>query len=232
VILRTEPMPGQDEAVINSRIVVVFSEPIDPSTATRTRVQLRRRGLPVAADINFSASGLAMDVRPEGGLAPISRYALVVSAELADLGGDHLEKGIQVDFTTGTTYTDIAPGQYDLSARVATFDPAWGYDLTDYKYTAIMSIEQTSPVFRGTFRDMWLIGPGDDSVDIATSGVITRYLDYDGRYVLDLVRPEGERGSSFTVTLVLDDPTQETIEGDWGCCGHISGRFTAKRKVP
>jgi hypothetical protein len=232
MILRTEPQSGLNDARLNTPMVVVFSEPIDQTTATRARVQLRRRGLPVANDISFSTSGLEMQIRPEGGLAPVSSYALVVTAELADQQGDRLEKGVQVEFTTGTSFRDIAPGTYDLSARITSFDPAWGNDLTDSRYTAVLSIEKTSPDFKGTFRDMWLIGPGGDAVNIASYGVITRYLDDAGRYVLDLVRPEGEMGSSFTLTLVLDDPNLETIEGSWGCCGHIGGHFTLKPRVP
>ena len=229
MILRTDPSNGADDVPLNTRIIVVFSEPIDPATATRARVQLRRRGLPVAADISFSESALEMEVRPEGGLAPLSSYALVVSAELADPGGDRLKEGVQVEFTTGTTlHWDIAPGQYDLSAKIDIFDRGWGYDLTNYRYTAVLYIEPGAP----TFRDMWLIGPGGDSVDIATSGVITPYVDFAGRFALDLVRPEGERGSPFTLTLVVEDVVPETFEGNWGCCGHIAGSFTAKRKAP
>ena len=54
MILRTEPQPGLNDARLNTRMVVVFTEPIDPTTATRARVQLRRRGLPVANEISFS----------------------------------------------------------------------------------------------------------------------------------------------------------------------------------
>lgn len=128
-------------------------------------------------------------------------------------------------------FRDIAPGQYDLSARITTFDPGWGYDFTDYRYTAVLSIQQSSPTFRGTFRDMWFIGPGNDSLDVATAGVINQYQSL-GQYVLDLVRPDGERGSGFTLTLVVDSVGPGTIEGHWGCCGHIAGRYTAKQKVP
>jgi hypothetical protein len=121
MILRTDPSNGADDVPLNTRIIVVFSEPIDPATATRARVQLRRRGLPVAADISFSESALEMEVRPEGGLAPLSSYALVVSAELADPGGDRLKEGVQVEFTTGTTFHwDIAPGNTTCPRRLTS----------------------------------------------------------------------------------------------------------------
>ena len=122
-------------------------------------------------------------------------------------------------------------GDYDLSARIKSFDPVWGYDLTDYRYTAVLSIQQSHPTFKGTFRDMWLIGPSGDSLDVARTGVITPYISL-GEFVLDLVRPEGERGSSFTLTLVAEEIASGTLHGHWGCCGHISGRYTAKQRDP
>lgn len=33
----------------------------------------------------------------------------------------------------------------------------------------------------------------------------------------------------FTLTLVPATLSPGLIEGAWGCCGHISGRFTANR---
>ena len=100
MILRTEPLAGSEDVGIYSRIVVVFSEPINPASVTPARVHLRRWGLPVAADVRFSESGLEMEVLPQERLAPFSSYVLIVSPDLADRVGDRLERGVQVQFTT------------------------------------------------------------------------------------------------------------------------------------
>jgi Tol biopolymer transport system component len=99
-ILRTEPPVRKRDVPLNSVIVVVFSEPIDPATITSQRVQLLQNGQPVAANIEVAPDGLRMNVRPLAPLALNAAYVLAVSQEIADLSGDRLPQGTLVSFNT------------------------------------------------------------------------------------------------------------------------------------
>ena len=100
VIVRTDPPRRKRDVPLNAMLLVVFSEPIDPSTVTPQRVHLLRDGQPVEAAIEVSSDGLRMTIRPEGELVPGTEYVLVVSAELTDLAGERLEQGAEVEFST------------------------------------------------------------------------------------------------------------------------------------
>jgi Tol biopolymer transport system component len=55
----------------------------------------------------------------------------------------------------------IINGVYDLTASVTDFDPAWGYDMADYQYTATLRFEHDArfiPGIAGTFSDLRLTG--------------------------------------------------------------------------
>ena len=130
---------------------------------------------------------------------------------------------------TVTVYTydfsDVA-GVYNLTAQITSFDPAWGEDLTGYRYTAVLTLpEGWGPLrFRGTYADLRLVGPGGDSYPIAASGLDTGYIFRDGRLVLELAGPP------FTVTLAVSSLASGGINGRFGAGGHISGPFTATRR--
>ena len=100
VIVRTDPPRRKRDVPLNAMLLVVFSEPIDPSTVTPQRVRLLRDGQPVEAAIEVSSDGLRMTVRPEADLVPATEYVLVVSPELTDLAGERLEQGAEVEFST------------------------------------------------------------------------------------------------------------------------------------
>ena len=99
-ILRTEPPVRKRDVPLNSVIILVFSEPIDPASVTSQRVQLLHNGQPVAADFEVSPDGLRINVLPRELLALNTSYVIAVSPELADLMGDPLDQGAQVEFST------------------------------------------------------------------------------------------------------------------------------------
>ena len=103
-ILRTEPPVSKRDVPLNSVIVVVFSEPIDPVSVTSQRVQLLHNGQPVGTDFEISADGLRMTVRPREALTVNTGYVLSVSPEIEDLAGDPLDRGVQVEFNTVASF--------------------------------------------------------------------------------------------------------------------------------
>jgi Tol biopolymer transport system component len=123
----------------------------------------------------------------------------------------------------------VINGVYDLTASVTDFDPAWGYDMSDYQYTAILRFEHDArfiPGIAGTFSDLRLTGL-DVEPRAPMSGVITSTA-HGGRIVIEL-EVIGDF-TSFHLTLVPSgDLLGPVIQGRFGCCGHIGGPFTANR---
>lgn len=121
VVVRTIPPRGKKDVPLNARIVVVFSEPLDPSTVTAQSIRLLRNGTPVAGEVTLSADGLKAEHQPSELLAGQSTYVLQIGTTVADLGGDHLEVEVQVGFTTGSSTNEafihveptvtLAPGE-------------------------------------------------------------------------------------------------------------------------
>jgi|tagenome__1003787_1003787.scaffolds.fasta_scaffold20972730_2 alpha-tubulin suppressor-like RCC1 family protein len=99
-VIRTIPSRGKKDVPLNTQIVIVFSEPIQPPTASG--IQLLRGDVPVPAQVTVSSDALRAAVEPNEPLAPSTAYTLVVPAGVADLNGQQLGEAVQVDFTTVT----------------------------------------------------------------------------------------------------------------------------------
>ena len=98
-IVRTDPPNGKTDVPLNSQILVVFSEPVDPGTAA-TAVQLTNGSQTVAGIAALSSSGIVAEFLPNAALAASTKYTLIVTTALRDLVGDALEQGTRIDFTT------------------------------------------------------------------------------------------------------------------------------------
>lgn len=102
IVVRTEPKPHKRDVALNAYIVVVFSEPVDPSSLTGGSLQLRRGTEPVAGQIQFlDESQVSVVFLPTAPLEALSDYELVVTPGIHDATGDPLEEEVRVPFTTG-----------------------------------------------------------------------------------------------------------------------------------
>ena len=113
IVVRTDPPPGKRDVPLNARIVVVFSEPINPGTVGSIR--LLRGAAPTAGQISLSADGLRAEFEPAGLLAANADFALSIPTDVADLSGDPLQQPVTAEFATGNTV---------IAASVATAQPA------------------------------------------------------------------------------------------------------------
>jgi hypothetical protein len=114
-------------------------------------------------------------------------------------------------------------GVYDLTAPITSFDSAWG-DFTGYRYTAVINFTSGGA---GTVQELLLIDSTGNVFGSIGSGVVNSYNDFAGRIVDDLTT------SNFHFSLIapVQDPLDpRVVTGTWGCCGHISGTFTARRR--
>ena len=100
-VVRTNPQPGRVDVAVNSRILVVFSEPVDATTLTAATVRLLNGSEPIEGTFVISGSTLSVEFEPAQPLLPNTPYALVVNRGVQDLSGDSLQKSISAQFQTG-----------------------------------------------------------------------------------------------------------------------------------
>lgn len=119
-------------------------------------------------------------------------------------------------------------GVYQLTAWIQGYDPGWGVNMQGGSFTAVVSFFRESPGtpgFRGTLTDWQVTLPAERlqfTVGEDGTGTGRDYLDPDGVVVFDADKLGWHlQGSSID---------SGDIAGTWGCCGHISGVFTAVRR--
>lgn len=113
---------------------------------------------------------------------------------------------------------------FDLTAQIQGFDPAWG-DQTGGFYRAVLTLPndyRTTGAFGGTLSDWRYIG-GDETLDVGTWRIAGSVLSGGG------VVMEADR---LLWTMSARIGTSGNLVGSWGCCGHISGSFTATVRPP
>lgn len=115
-VVRTYPLHGKRDVPLNTRIFVVFSEPLDRQSVNASTVQLLRADVVVSGRIEIDDMGLTITFIPDTPLLAGTDYALVVSAEVRDLQGDHLQSTFWAPFTTSSSSATVQ--------RIAFFD--WG----------------------------------------------------------------------------------------------------------
>lgn len=101
VVVRADPPPRKRDVPLNSVMIVIFSEPVQATSASR--IQLLHGGSPVSGSVDLSADGLRALFHPTQALAPNSEYVLSVGSQVADLTGDEIGRATTAAFTTGTT---------------------------------------------------------------------------------------------------------------------------------
>jgi Tol biopolymer transport system component len=101
VVVRADPPPRKRDVPLNSVIVVVFSEPIQATSASQ--IQVLQNGSPVNGTASVSADGLRAEFRPAQLLSPNADYVLSVRGGVTDLTGDQMGAQVTAAFTTGTT---------------------------------------------------------------------------------------------------------------------------------
>ena len=135
-VVRTVPPRGKTDVPLNARIVVVFSEPLDPQTLSTASVQLLRGTVPVTGRLEFlDADHVTVEFIPNALLAPATRYRLEITQEVRDLDGEPLEVPVTVDFETGfppelassleltsaSSGTDLDPNGYTVAVEGQNF---------------------------------------------------------------------------------------------------------------
>ena len=99
VVVRTNPPAGKRDVPLNLRVLVVFSEPMNPASVTGATVRLELGGAAVGGTVAVSADGLEATLEPETELQSGSEYTIVVD-DVRDSDGYALGAAVQAGFTT------------------------------------------------------------------------------------------------------------------------------------
>ena len=118
-------------------------------------------------------------------------------------------------------------GVFELTAQITSFDPIWG-DLQGYRFEAALTLqEQSDPtLIGGSYADLRLIGPSGEGTYGTAAGIVTGAINNRGQLLIEL---EGN-GGRIGLTLIVATLDRSSIAGTFGCCGHISGNFSAEGK--
>lgn len=101
VVVRTGPTRGSVDVPLNSLIIIVFSEPMDPETVEETGMRLvGPGGLLVPLTVELDADGLSAVATPAEQLNTASTYTLVIESTATSAQGIGLEQTYQTEFTT------------------------------------------------------------------------------------------------------------------------------------
>jgi alpha-tubulin suppressor-like RCC1 family protein len=120
VVVRTDPPPRKRDHPLNTAIVVVFSEPVNPSTLTTASVQLLHGTTAVAGSVHLlQGSATTAVFVPDEPLEPQTGYRLVTTTAVRDLQGDGLEASDPVEFSTGSEFVGAATQVFVLPDTTA-----------------------------------------------------------------------------------------------------------------
>jgi Tol biopolymer transport system component len=130
IVVRTNPTPQKRDVPLNASIVIVFSEPVDPTTLTAGAVSVRRGSQVAPGRLEFrDPARLVAAFVPTAPLAPDTDHELVITQAIKDQDGDPLEASIVVEFTTTDLAGRIVFTRFEGGAGIYVMD-ADGYGPT------------------------------------------------------------------------------------------------------
>jgi Tol biopolymer transport system component len=104
VIVRTDPPPAKRDVPLNAVMILVFSEPIKPSTLTGAALQLLLNGSPVAGTTAFAdPANLVAAFTPASPLLPGTTYQLLATQGIQAISGESLAAPVAITITTDTS---------------------------------------------------------------------------------------------------------------------------------
>lgn len=100
-VVRTNPPKGKRDVALNSRITIIFSEPVDPATITSS-VSLSVPGGEISGTVRVLADGMVAEFIPSTPLGRTATHRLLISDAVRDVDGNALDGPVSMEFSTGT----------------------------------------------------------------------------------------------------------------------------------
>ena len=163
-VVRSDPSARRTDVPLNSRILVVFSEPMSPSAIEASAVFLTLAGQRVSGTLAFAdPAHVSVALTPSAPLAPGETYTVLVSGELTDGDGEPIGAPAFIQFTTeaegGGTPIGTA-GALDASFERTTPHAAGYYRQSEFilhadgsfaLHYADPALQPTDLYYRGTY---------------------------------------------------------------------------------
>ncbi|MGD8869169.1 MAG: Ig-like domain-containing protein [Gemmatimonadales bacterium] len=100
VVVRTYPTKRRTSVPVNTSLLIVFSEPIRPSSVTERNIALRHSRGSVDVDFILTEGGTVVELLPRTDLQFLTDYTLEIGTGIEDLSGENLAQAEVVDFQT------------------------------------------------------------------------------------------------------------------------------------
>jgi hypothetical protein len=169
-VVRTNPPRGKRDVALNSRISIIFSEPIDDRTLVSMPIQVLRGTIPVAGRLEFDdVDHITAAFVPNEALALGTDYQLVVNQDVHDLDGEALEAPLTTEFTT----TADAPPPTRLRFTVEPTTTMAGVPITPpVRVAAEDELGNVVPGFAGVVTIVLSTNPGGATLRGTTSAEV------------------------------------------------------------
>jgi len=115
-VVSTQPANGQTGVTLNTRVQVVFNQPIGAAsiqTSCGSSIRLIAQGHQDCVELasaELSSDGTSVSLTPASPLAASSAYQLFITTGTLDATGAPLPAAVEADFTTGTSTDTTPPG--------------------------------------------------------------------------------------------------------------------------
>lgn len=109
----TSPRDGASQVPVNARVMVQFTEPVNPVSVSAGTLSLSGPGGVLSGSISVE-EGL-VTLTPTTPLAPSTLYTVTIGTEISDVAGNALGAVTTVNFTTGPSVDLVNPGVVGVS---------------------------------------------------------------------------------------------------------------------
>lgn len=143
-IVRTNPRPGKKDVPLNTRIEIVFSEPVDPGTITADNIEVAAGGVVIGGAL-VRMNAFTVEFVPVELLRPETSYQIVIRTGVRNLSGVALESEFSADFVT-----ELAP---PVTTPPETTPPGTGTGSLCATATRCFAFAREGAVFTAAFDD-------------------------------------------------------------------------------
>jgi Tol biopolymer transport system component len=138
-VVRTNPPRGRTDVALSIRLVIVFSEPIDPQSLDGTSVTVLRGDVALTGVVSLIPGMPFMaEFVPDSPLEPSTEYELIVTTGVRDLDGDALPEEYRSHFTTEEV--EAVEGARLVVSNVTT---GGAFDLNGYRLRITAADDET-----------------------------------------------------------------------------------------
>jgi methionine-rich copper-binding protein CopC len=106
-VTQTEPLNSATEVAINRKVLVTFSEPMEPTTITGLTFTLNQGSTPVTGEVTYT--GTTATFSPSSNLEPSTIYTATITTGAMDMTDNALAANYIFSFTTGDVSDNTLP---------------------------------------------------------------------------------------------------------------------------